>query len=158
MYKFLIKKGQLVAFLIGAVLSILHIALASSTTEAFTYIDKNGGEVSKEIAGVSTGLSISYALVAIAGVVLLFGIAKYFAENPKQIKSLLGFLALFAIVGVFIMMASSDAPAALQPTLDKEGITPGVYKYVNGSVNATVILLVLAFAGLVISEVTSMFK
>ncbi len=148
----------MVAFLIGAVLSILHIVLAATSTEAFSYIDQNGAEVNKEIAGVSTGLVISYVLVALAVLMLVFGVVKYFAENPKQIKSLLGFLALFAIVGVFIMMASSDAPAALQPTLDKEGITPGVYKYVNGSVNATVILLVLAFAGLVISEVTSMFK
>jgi len=158
MYNFLIKKGQLVAFLLGAIIAIVHIVLASTTTEAFSYIDQNGAEINNEIAGVSTGITISYILILIAVAAFLFGVAKYFIENPKQIKSLLGFLALFAIVGVFIMMASGDAPSVLQTTLDKEGITPGVYKYVNGSVNATVVLLVLAFAGLVVSEVISMFK
>ena len=158
MYKFLIKKGQMVAFLVGAGFVMLHIFLAATTTETFDYTDANGVAVSNEIAGVSTGLSVSYILILIAVAAFLFGVVKYFMENPKQIKSLLGFLALFAIVGVFIMLASSEAPAVLQPTLDKEAVTPGVYKYINGSVNATVILLALAFAGLIISEVTSIFK
>ncbi len=158
MYNFLIKKGQMVAFLLGAIFAIAHIVLAATTTEAFTYIDQNGVEVNKEIAGVSAGLAISYILIGIAVLVFLFGVAKYFIENPNQIKSLLGFVALFVIVVVFIMMASGDAPEALRETVEKEGISPGVYKYVNGSVNATVVLLGLAFAGLIISEVTSMFK
>lgn len=129
----------MVAFLLGAIISIIHVVLSFSGNFDF-------------------GLNISYALVAIGGLALVVGVAKYFAENPKQLKSLIGFLVLFALVGVFIMISSGEAPEALRPTLEKENITPGIFKYVNGSVNATVILLVLAFAGLIISEVTSIFK
>ncbi len=139
MYNFLLKRGQLVAFLVGAIISIAHVALAMNGNYDF-------------------GLAMSYALIAISALAMVMGIAKYFIENPKQIKTLLGFLALFAIVGVLIMMASGDAPESLKDTITKANITPGVYKYINGSVNATVILLVLAFLGLIVSEVVSIFK
>ena len=129
----------MVAFLIGAVIAIVHVVLALGGNYDF-------------------GLNMSYALIAISAVVLLLGIAKYFIENPKQIKTLLGFIVLFALVGVFIMTSSSEAPAVLQKTIDAQGISPSVYKYVSGSVNATIILLALAFAGLIISEVVSIFK
>lgn len=138
MYEFLTKRGQMIAFLVGVVLVAVHIM---------------SGE-----GGVDFGLSASYGLTALAFLAMLVGIAKYFAENPKQIKVLLGFVVLFAFVGVMIMISSGTAPAALTGTVEKEGITPGVFKYVNGGINATMILLVLAFVGLIVSEVSSLFK
>ncbi len=139
MYALLNKRGQLIAFLVGAVVVLLHI---------FTGMKGN----------YDLGLWAGILLTIVAFVVMLIGIAKYFAQNPRQIKVLLGFIGILAFVAVVIMLSSGNAPAALQDTIQRHGITPGIYKYINGSVNATLILLGLSFVGLIVSEIVSMFK
>lgn len=139
MYDFLIKKGQMVAFLVGTAIVVIHLVLSM------------GG-------GYDFGLYAGIGLAVIAAVIMLVGVAKYFIENPRQIRVMLGFVVLFVVLGVLIMMASGDIPASLRNAAADKGVTSGIYKYVNGSVNGTIILLVVAFLGLVVSEVLSLFK
>lgn len=139
MYDFLMKKGQMIAFLTGAVLVVIHLVLSM------------GG-------GYDFGLYAGIGLAVIAAVIMLVGVAKYFMENPRQIRVMLGFVVLFVILGALIMMASGDIPASLQNSAADKGVTSGIFKYVNGSVNGTIMLLVVAFLGLVVSEVLSLFK
>ncbi len=148
MYDFLMKKGQMIAFLVGGAFVVIHLVLSAG----------GGDNPGYATTAYNFGLYAGIVLAIVAAVMMVVGIAKYFMENPRQIKVMLGFIALFAVLGALIMMASGDIPASLQNAAADKGVTSGIYKYVNGSVNGTIILLVVAFLGLIVSEVLSLFK
>lgn len=98
----------------------------------------------------------SVILFIIAGVAtLIFSFANIFT-NPKVLKSFFVVLALAVVLGVISYFLASSEPIANWDFAPKP--TPGILRWVGTGLNATYILAIIAFLGIIASEVWRAFK
>ena len=155
MYKFLAKNGQLLAFGLGALVTILFLGSVFSGLDTFTNAEK---EAQYEMTLFNFGLSATIALIAICAILaLLFGIYQI-ATNPKgSLKGLIGIAAIIAIFFIGQSMAGADGPAVAK-AVETFDVTPAQSAYISGGIITTLALVGLAVLAFVISEVSNFFK
>jgi len=152
MYNFLNKNGQAIGFLSGV--AIVFIA------GLFAVMGIRGlDDVTKETLGGSTafdfGLKVTIALVVITLIIMIIFIILSVVKNPKGSMSLIA--ATIGILVLFFILRGM-ASGEVTPAMEGFGVTSGQGKIVGGSLSLAIIMTVIAFGALIISELRGMFR
>ncbi|MFK7935134.1 MAG: hypothetical protein AB8G22_16600 [Saprospiraceae bacterium] len=155
MYKFLAKNGQLLAFGLGALVTVLFLGSVFSGLDAFTNADK---EAQYGMTLFNFGLSATIALIIVCGVLaLLFGIYQVATNIKGSLKGILGIVAIIAIFFIGQSVAGVDG-AAVEKAKDIFDVTPGQSAYISGGIITTLAMIGIAVLAFVVSEVSNFFK
>lgn len=156
MYKFLTKNGQLLAFGLGAFITVISVVLIMSGLSDFNLLDKET-RVTSDI--FNFGMKAGIALVFICALLMLvFGLMQI-ASNPKG--SIKGIIGLIVMVVVFFVAKSMAAPAVatdMKEAMEKYNVTDGIGSYISGGISLTLLVGAIAVAALFISEIRNFFK
>ena len=139
-------------------LTILWVLAGASIIVALLYY--LGGTVN-EFTGEKrfTSLALNWAIVLfiLAGVATLaFSFLNVFT-NKKTLKSFLVILGIAVGLGLISYLMASSAPIQSLIDVDKD-VSAGTMKLVGMGLNATYILAIVAFLGIIGSEVLRAFK
>lgn len=170
MYSFLNKNGQLIAFAVGAVIAILffvliatHPSTADLKPEVFDNMTpQDRSEKLESFTQFDFGLYATYALLFItAFITLAFGIyqfVKLLMESPKKAIKTLAILGGLIVLFLIGMAMAPESSAEVQAAEQEFSVSSGNSKVIGGAINTTIIMVVLTFAALAISEVRNLFK
>lgn len=164
MYKFLVKNGQTVAFLLGVgVVAVFILSIFSGLDTFDEYSD------SKYETGIfDFGLNGAFVLIFVTAVSMLaFGIFQIFSNLKGSLKGLLGFGVLVALYLIAINTADGDL-TNLEPSIkgaiekfESSGngiITSGNLKFIGGSITTVGVLVAAAALSFVVAEIRNLFK
>lgn len=155
MYKFLAKNGQLMAFGLGALVTVVFLLSIFSGLEAFVDADK---EAQYDMTLFNFGITATIALVIVAFVCALgFGLFQL-ATNPKgSLKGILGIVAIVAIFFIGQSMAGGDSKV-VQDVVENFDVTPGQSGAISGGIITVLALIAVSVLAFVVSEVSNFFK
>lgn len=104
---------------------------------------------------VSAGLWITYALIALALVGMVFGIALAIFQNMKEggLVAIIGAVVLLVLFGIGYAMSSSSVPAGLQQYVGESG-----YKLSSGGLITFYIMAAIATIMMVVGLVKGIFE
>jgi len=139
-------------------LTILWILAGLSVIIAgLYYLGGSVNEVSGEKRFTSIALVWALILFIIAGLTtLLFSFVNVFS-NPKALKNFLIILGIAVVLGLVSYLMASSAPIQ---SLNDVNLEPSAntLRWVGTGLNATYILAIIAFFGIIASEVLRAFK
>jgi len=157
MYKFLTKNGQLIALLVGAVISIGSLLIILGGIDDFNVLPK-------EEKGTTTifdfGLKAAIALVIIAvAAAILFGIY-HLATNPKgAVKFLAGLDILGVVFGITYAMSSGFVGGPKETlALESGSLSATASQWINAGIKTTLGLLGGGALILILLEIRNLFK
>ncbi len=159
MYKFLISKGQSLAFIVGAGLSVLFALIIFMGIK-----DRDISQMSNE-ALIQTdifnfGIYAAIALIVIAaflvfGVFALMGLFRDFGSSKKVLLGVGLILVMFAI---FYGIAKPDEVGKLAELADVFSISDNVSRFITASINTTGALLGISLIIWLFSELRNALK
>lgn len=172
MYKFLSKNGVTVAAVLGGVISIAFLVIASSSVPEGLgpdYLKDASGPLMGDallsklegIGSFDLGFYATYAflILAVAAAVLLSLI--YFVTN-FSVKSLRTLIPILVLIVVYFIVSSSFDPTAdsyvVKSAIKKFGVSTGESKIITGGIYAAGVALASLVASVVITEVVNIFK
>lgn len=164
MYKFLAKNGEMIAFGLGVLVTVIFLANVIPNAADFNALpEKDPARYASSI--FNFGLTGAIALAAIAAVCMLFFGLFHTATNFKN--SLMGIIGLVVLVGIFFVsysMASGEVTPFIKGAVEKfedsgnGTLSAGNLKFISGGISTVLILLALAVAAFVLSEIRNFFK
>jgi magnesium-transporting ATPase (P-type) len=148
MYNFLIKKGQLVAFGLGLLITLIFlISVFSGVAEFDLLAEEKQGETSIFNPGISGAIVL---VVVAAAAMLLFGLFQVFTNLRASLKGLIG---LGILVVVFLIGYSTSGNDC-----NEEGMSAAACQLVGGGITTALALAGLAALAFVASEIRNFFK
>lgn len=162
MYNLLTKKGQLFAFLLGAISTV--IVLVSITTNSNKHLldSPDAAKMAPEIANtgiLNTGVNITTLLLflAVAGIVV-FGIINLASNWKSSLKFIIGFAVLVIMFFVLKSTADHETVGGLVETMKTFNIDEGLSKGISAAIKGTVAMTVVAIGSMIVFEILNMFK
>ena len=170
MYAFLNKYGQALAFGVGVlVVAIFLISIfTGDPAEMDLLMSESAGPEKYDTGVFDFGIGVSLLLTGLAFVIaLIFGIAQ-FASDPKgSLKGLIGLAVLGVIVFFGYSTANGDIAQEtpeIQHAIEKfttsqeTTFSSGNLKFVSGAILASLVMLGLSIASLVVFGLRGLFK
>jgi hypothetical protein len=165
MYQFLTKNGQVLAFGVGVVLTLIFLVIAVSGAGNYDF----GNMTTSEKVAVTIfdfGLWASIILTIVAAVAMVFfGVYQVATDLKNSVKGLIGLVAMVGLFVVTYAMASGEPETPqLAGSIQKFAesgngvITPGNLKFIGGSITTSLLMIGIAVAALVITGVRNIFK
>ena len=155
MYKFLAKNGQLVAFVLGILITAGFIAGVLGGIEEFTATaeeQRNQSNIFNFGLYAVIGLAIIGVVVAV-----LFGLY-HTLSNPKgAIKGIAGLILLVALYVIGQSIAGPDTAEILE-TRQEFAVTDGQSGIINGAIVGGLILAGLTLVAFIGAEIINFFK
>ncbi len=157
MYNFLVRNGQLVAFLLGVVITIVFLISVFSGVGEFNML-ADEEQVTTTI--FDFGLYATIALIILTAFSMLaFGLFQVASNFKASLKGIIGLAVLVVIFFVAYGAASGTATGAVAEAADKSGgMSEGSLRFVGGAITTSLILVGLAGAAFVLSEIRNIFK
>jgi len=157
MYNFLVRNGQLVAFLLGVVITVIFLISVFSGIGEFNMLAEEE-QLSTTI--FDFGLKATIVLIVITAIaMLLFGIYHVATNFRSSLKGIIGLVVLVIVFFVTYSAASGEASGAVAEAAEKAGgLTAGNLKFISGAITTALILIGLAAASFVLSEIRNIFK
>jgi len=155
MYNFLSKNGQLVAFVIGLIITAIFLFSVFSGLSGFNALaeDQRG---TTDI--FNFGLYAAAGLTALCAIfALLFGVVQTLS-NPKG-----AIAAIAAVIGLAVLyfagqsLAGADSAGVVR-TMGEFDVTDAQGTFINGAIGGGLLLIGLAMAAFVLSELRNFFK
>ncbi len=154
MYKFLTKNGQMVAFGLGVVITILFLAMVLSGVEAFNAMPDDAKGTTSIF---NLGLFAAIGLVILGFLaMLIFGVLHVVSDLKGSVKGLIGLAAMVVIFLVARTIGSDDS--AISQAINDFNITPGQSSIISGAIVTALVMAALAAAAFVLSEIRNFFK
>jgi len=156
MYKFLAKNGQVLAFGLGALLSVLFLISWLGGQESLNALPDD----EKFKTGIfDVGILGATFFVALATLILIgFAIVQIATDFKRSIK---GIIAVAVLIAVFVIAYSTSTPdktGIVGAAAAKMGVSDNTQKLIGGGLTTFYILLGLTFLGLIASEIRNFFK
>ena len=155
MYKFLSKNGQLVAFLLGLVLTAIFLFSVFSGLSGFNALAEDQRSTTNIFnfgLFAAAGLTIACAVVA-----LLFGVFQTLSNPKGAIAAIAGLVGL----GVLFFAGQSlfgENSAAVVNTMKEFDVTDAQSGLINGAIGGGLLLVGIAMAAFILSELRNFFK
>ena len=158
MYKFLVNNGQGLAFGLGLVVVVLFLFNVISGLDEFTALPEED-QASTTIFNFGLYGTLVLFLIAAAGMVL-FGLYHIAVNFRGSLKGILGVVVLAVIFIVAYNMAPGEPEitAIEEATQKAGGISEGQLKFIGGAISTVLVLLAVAAASFVFSEIRNFFK
>ncbi len=144
MYNFLVKNGQLVAFGLGLLVTIIFFfgAVSGDSPDRFNF-----------------GLSMAILLAVLCAIgMVVFGLYHMATDIKGSIKGIITFVVLLVLFGLLYATAKADGSASLMATLEEFNVSPGVSKFISAAIKTTLALAAVAVLSFIFSEVRNFFK
>lgn len=156
MYSLLARKGQLFAFLLGAVVIVIFLIMVLSGLSTFN-AQSEADQMQTTI--FNFGLMSSIVLGILCAVIaLLFGVYHLLTNLKGSMTFLIYFGAIIAVFLIGYVMYNSDASAAIQSTIKEFNISDGVSRFISASLLTSIVLSIVAFASFIVFEIINLFK
>lgn len=156
MYKFLAKNGQVMAFGLGLLVTVLFLAMAMPN---IGLIDE---ENPQNVNIFNFGIYATIALIIVAAVAMVgFGLIQVASTFKSSWKGILGFAILVIVFLVSWTTANSELSSevmAIQNSAIDAKVTGTNLKFIGGSITTLLILVIVAVGAFVISEIINFFK
>ena len=159
MYNFLTKYGQLAAFAVGALITVIFIFSIFSGLSDFNMFGPKDPERFK--TGIfDFGITVTLALIAIAFIAMIVFILinTIGALTSGDFKGLLGIIIALVVFVICYFVAEPLADGPLKPFTEKFNVTDGQGQLISGGVNASIVMIGIALAVFVLSEIRNIFK
>lgn len=165
LYNFLLKRGQLIALLIGVVfVAIILISifggLGSAGYDAGTDLNailKDGGGNGFNFFNPAMLLPILLTILC-AGVWLIFGLGRVFTNPKGSISGIIAAAVIFAIFFFLYTTSVAETTGRVGFVSEKFNISEGISKLISGGLKTTIGLTILSIVAMVAFEIYSLFK
>lgn len=162
MYSFLTKRGQTLAFGLGALIVIVFLAMVIPNSDGFTDLPR---EQQYETDMFNFGLWMAVILTIVAVIAMVgFGLFQV-ARNPKRsMKGIIGFAALIAVFMIAYFATSTDVSPAIAEAIEKfrvaqeSEIGDTQLRFISGGITTALVLLAVAFLAFIVAEIINFFK
>jgi len=156
MYKFLTRNGQLLAFGLGVLITVVFLLSVIPNLEEFNSM---GVDEQKLTNIFNSGLAAVIALTILgAAAAIVFGIIQTFTNLKASTKGLLGVGVLLVVFFISYTLSTPESGGPLMETIREFNITDGQSKFISGALMTTLILVGGAAAAFVVSEIRNFFK
>lgn len=156
MYKFLTKNGQVLAFGLGILVTIVFLMGVLPNTEL---IDT---ENPQNVNIFNFGITATIVLIIVAAVAMvLFGLVQVASSFRTSWKGILGFAALVVLFLLTYATANSNLAnevMAIQNAAADAGVTDANLQFIGGSITTLIVLLLVAVGTFVVFEIINFFK
>jgi hypothetical protein len=162
MYKLLTQKGQLFAFLLGAISTVIVVGsiLSNSNKHLLEAPDaaKRAGEIA-DTGILNTGLGVVTALLFLTlAITVIFGVL-HLATNFKQsIKFIAGFAVLIILFMVLKGTAVHETTGTLVETMKTFNIDEGLSTGISAAIKGTIVMTIIAVGSMIVFEIINIFK
>ncbi|MBR9922279.1 MAG: hypothetical protein GYB31_15685 [Bacteroidetes bacterium] len=155
MYQFLTKYGQLLAFGLGIIVTVIFLIGIFSGLEGFNMLPEADRSESNIF---NFGLYAAVALTIICALAWVIYSVIHIADDPKG--SLKGILGVVALVALFFILYTIAKPAtgSVAATMDEFDVSEKTGKFITAAIGTTGILIAGACLAFVVSEVRNLFK
>jgi len=155
MYNFLSKNGQLFAFILGLIVTAIFLVSVFGGLDSFNALaEDQRGTTNIFDFGLYAAMGLTALCAAFA---LLFGLIQTLSNPGGAIKGIIGLAVLAGLFFAGQAMAGTDTPKVME-TLQEFKVTDGQSGFINGAIGGGLILLGIAAAVFVISELLNFFK
>lgn len=156
MYKFLVRNGQLFAFGLGILFTVIFLGGVLSGLDGFNAL----GEEEQGTTNIfNFGL---YAVVALAilCVILLIGFGLYHivTDFKSARQGLIGVGVLLVLFIIARAIAPADMGTHIQELMTEFNVTESASQNISGGIAFTLLLLGIAAVAFVFSEIRNFFK
>ncbi len=156
MYNFLSRYGQLIAFGLGALLTVIFLATAFSSAEEFNALSESK---QMETSIFNFGLYSAIVLtIACAAAILIAGLIFTVLNVKNSLKALIGLAVILIIFFISYNMADPKGTGSLARTILEEGIQANSSRFISGAISTALVLGGGAILAFVASEVSNLFK
>jgi len=156
MYNFLSKNGQLIAFGLGALLTVVFLAIVFSGAEDFSLLSK---KEQMQTGIFNFGLQSAIALTAICAVAaLIFGLIYMVLHFKSSLRAIIGIAVIAIIFIIGYSVADPNSTGSLAQTILEFGVQDGASKFISGAMITTGVLGAIAIAGLILFEIYNLVK
>lgn len=160
MYKFLTKNGQLIAFAIGALITIIFLGVAFSGMDEFNSLaamDKaNESNIFNFGISASIFLTITCFLLMFA-----FGVYQVATHFRSSVRGLIGFaviILIFIVASNLVPSSIEEIPPYVAEPMKKYEVSMRNYGFISGGIMTAVVLSIGALLAFVGSEIRNFFK
>ncbi len=156
MYKLLTKNGQVFAFGLGVLITVIFLGSVFSGIDSFNGLSEEGQYAS----GIfNFGLVASIALIVL-GALAMVGFTLYqLVTDPKgAMKGIIGIAIVLAIFGITYATAKPETFEAIVNAEKEFNVSPGASKFITGSITSALALMAIAAIAFVGSEIRNFFK
>ncbi|MDZ4680459.1 MAG: hypothetical protein SH848_09010 [Saprospiraceae bacterium] len=156
MYKFLSSNGQVLAFGLGALLSVLFLVSWLGGQESLNALPDD----EKFKTGIfDAGILGATALVFIAALMLVgFGLYQTATDFKKSLKSIIGVVALILVFIIAYSTSTPDKTGMVGDAAIKMGVSDNTQKLIGGGLTTMYIMMGLSLLALAASEIRNIFK
>ncbi len=156
MYKFLSSNGQVLAFGLGALLSVLFLVSWLGGQESLNALPDD----EKFKTGIfDAGILGATALVIIAALMLVgFGLYQTATDFKKSLKSIIGVVALILVFIIAYSTSTPDKTGMVGDAAIKMGVSDNTQKLIGGGLTTMYIMMGLSLLALAASEIRNIFK
>ncbi|NQX91571.1 MAG: hypothetical protein HRT74_05495 [Flavobacteriales bacterium] len=149
--------------IIMAVLRSLIIVIGLAACAIIVVNSVTEESVMEGMSRYGTSLNIVYNLTLVTMFlcvlfVIVFGLAFFFLNIKKRIGTLIGIVALLAVVGISYGVLASDVVTPALAAVKDDTVTPELSSFAGGSQYIWYILLFIAVGAALFSEVSRIFK
>lgn len=156
MYKFLSKYGQLSAFLLGALITVIFLVSVFSGAEEFSALTE---EEQMQTNMFNLGLYSALVLIVVCAIIaLLFGIVYMITHFKQSLKTVISIVILIAIFVIGYMIADPDGSGQLAQTILEFNVRDTPSKLISAGLTTTFVLGILAIASVALFEVYNLVK
>ena len=162
MYNFLTKNGQLFAFLLGAISTIIVVGSILGNSNKALLDNPEAAKMAPEIANtgiLNTGLNITVMLVVIAlGAAIIFGLLNLVTDFKGSLKFIIGFAVM--IIAFFVLKSTSDHETVgkIVETMKEFNVGEGLSKGISAAIKGTIGMAIVAVGSMIIFEIVNIFK
>lgn len=159
MYKFLINKGQSVAFIAGAGISILFAILIFIGIKDRDIVQMSN-EALIETDIFNFGIYAAIALVVLAAflVFVVFGLTGLFRDFASSKKVLIGVAFIALLFVIFYSTSQPETVGKLKAIADEFGISDKISRLISAGIKTTGALLGLSLVIWLFSELRNALK
>ncbi len=162
MYNFLTKNGQLFAFLLGAISTIIVVGSILGSSDKVLLDNPEAAKMAPEIANtgiLNTGLSITVMLFVIAlGAAIIFGLVNLATNFKSSLKFIVGFAVMLIIFFVLKSTSDHETVGKIVETMKEFNIDEGLSKGISAAVKGSIVMAVVAVGSVILFEIANLFK
>jgi len=162
MYKLLTEKGQMFAFLLGAIATVIVVGSIVANSNKHLLDAPDAAKRATEIADtgiLNTGLNIVALLLFIAlAATIIFGLLNLVTDFKSSIKFIAGFAVMIILFFVLKGTADHETAGTLVETMKEFNIDEGLSKGISAAIKGTIAMTVVAIGSMIVFEIINIFK
>ena len=156
MYKFLTRNGQLIAFGLGVLITLVFLISVIPNLEEFNLMSK---DAQKQTNIFNSGLAAVIFLTVVGfAAAVFFGLYQTATNLKGSTKGLIGVGILVLVFLIAYMTASPETGGPIFETIQKFNVTDGQSKFISAGLTTTLILVAGAAGAFLFSEIRNFFK